>query len=210
MKKILFYIMLFSVSFSMSSQIKAVTENGDEVVLYNDKTWKFINESIDEVKEIPINDVLFKKDKKSTFLVKSNKISMGVLINPKKWSFKKNPINDEAEYQFQLKGGDLYGMMITEKIEIPVETIKNLALQNAREVAPDIKSVKEEYRTVNGKKILMMQMNGTMQGIKFTYYSYYYSNKNGVVQLVTYTSANLLDTYLEEIEKFLNGFVTID
>tara|TARA_R110001632_G_scaffold77967_3_gene175284 strand:- start:415 stop:1047 length:633 start_codon:yes stop_codon:yes gene_type:complete len=210
MKKIILSSILFALTFSVNSQIKAITENGDEVILYNDKTWKFINDSLDFAKEIIVNETLFKKGEKSTFLVKSNKIKMGVWINPKKWSFKKNPNSDDAEYEFEFRDGDLYGMIITEKIQIPVEAIKNIALENARGVAPDIQSIKEEYRTVNGKKVLMMQMSGTMQGIKFSYYSYYFSNDNGVVQLITYTSDNLLNSYLKDIEKFLNGFVTID
>jgi len=49
-----------------------------------------------------------------------------------------------------------------------------------------------------------------MQGIKLAYYSYYYSNPNGTVQYVTYTSQSLMGTYEQEIEGLLNGFVVLD
>jgi len=49
-------------------------------------------------------------------------------------------------------------MMIAEKMEIPLESLKEIVLDNAKEAAPDIKIVKEEYRTVNGIRVLMMQM----------------------------------------------------
>ena len=55
-----------------------------------------------------------------------------------------------------------------------------------------------------------MQMDGTIQGIKFTYYGYYFSSPNGTIQLLTYTSSNLLNEYKKEFEDFLNGFVTFD
>lgn len=71
----------------------------------------------------------------------------------------------------------------------------------------DLKIVKEEYRTVNGIKVLLFQMNGTTQGIKFSYYGYYYSNENGSVQFITYASQKLIQTYFEECETLLNGLV---
>ena len=49
-----------------------------------------------------------------------------------------------------------------------------------------------------------MQMDGTIQGIKFSYFGYYYSDKSGSTQLLVYTASNLADKYKIEIENFLN------
>ena len=108
------------------------------------------------------------------------------------------------------KGEDLYAMIITEKFEIPISTLKDVALENGRDVSPDLKIVKEEYRNVNGLDLLLMQMDGTIQGIKFSYYGYYYSNESGTVQFLTYTSQNLLAEYKSDIEDLLNGLLVID
>ena len=191
------------------SQINAVTETGDQVILYQDHTWKYVNDSIKQNTEININDKEFIKDKQLSFLVKSNKINIGIWINPKEWSFSKGENDDAAEFKFQKKGGDLYAMLISEKIQIPIETLKGIAYENAKNAAPDIKIIKEEYRTVNSIKVLMMQMSGTIQGIKFIYFGYYYSNTNGTIQFITYTSENLFKTYFDDIELFLNGLVEI-
>jgi len=189
------------------AQINAITETGDEVILYDDGTWKYLNDSIIENVVIPINEKEFLKDKKSTFLVKSKKINIGIWINPKSWSFTKGIENDAFEFKFQKKGDDLYAMLISEKMQIPIETLKGIAVENAKKVAPDIKVIKEEYRNVNGIQVLMMQMVGTIQGLRFTYYGYYYSNNNGIIQLLTYTSENLFPNYLNDIEEFLNGLI---
>ncbi|PWG05400.1 hypothetical protein [Polaribacter aquimarinus] len=204
-----YFLLLIICSFSLQSfsQIKAVTESGDEVVLYHDNTWKYLNDSINNNKNIITNNHKFETNKKSTFLVKSKTLKVGVYINPKKWSFEKNPDTEAAEYSFQMKNEDLYGMIITEKTQIPLLSLKDLAVENAKEVAPDIQIDKEEYRYVNGKKILMIQMSGTTQQIKFKYFSYYYSSDLGVVQLITYTSLNLFKDYEKRMEDFLNGFV---
>ena len=202
---IIFLILLSSTQ--LNAQINAITDTGDQVILNSDGTWKYIDQSVIENDAITENKTIFKKGKKASFLVKSKRTNVGVWINPKKWSFTKGKENEDSEFEFQLKGEDLYGMMIAEKMEIPLESLKEIVLDNAKEAAPDIKIVKEEYRTVNGIRVLMMQMNGTIQGIKFVYYGYYYSNSSGTVQLTTYTGQNLLNDYIEDIEFFLNGIV---
>ena len=117
--------------------------------------------------------------------------------------------NESAEYQFQLKGEDLYGMAIVERMEIPLVQLKDVAINNAINVAPDLKVTKTEYRFVNDLQVLHMQMEGTIQGMQFVYYGYYYSNAGGTVQLITYTSKNLFDTYKPVSEDFLNGLIVL-
>jgi hypothetical protein len=206
--RLTFIFLLTCASYLSVAQQYAVTETGKEVVLYDDGTWKYRGN--DTIKtEIPTNPKNFTKNSESTFLLKSNKINMGFWINPKKWSFKKATSNEAAEYELKMKEGDLYSMIITENIEIPLDALKSIAYNNSKELVPDLKLVKEEYRTVNGKKVLFMQMNGTIEGIKFSYYGYYYSNSTGTVQFITYTSQNLLDKYLPDCENLLNGLVEL-
>lgn len=210
MKKIgLLSACMFIVLLSFAQQ-KAVTETGSEVILYDDGTWEYLNNDEDLDSEIPTNKKNFTKDKDASFLVKSNKLNVGFWINPKEWSFKKADNNEEAEYEFQLKGKDLYAMVISEQVEIPLKNLKQIAVENGKAAAPDLRIVKEEYRTVNGIKVLFLQMNGTLQGIKFTYYGYYFSNENGTIQFITYTSQNLLSTYMDDCEKILNGLVEVN
>jgi hypothetical protein len=208
-KSILVLISLFFVNFVQAQQT-AVTETGEQVILFKDGTWKYQNEEKQTETEIPTNSIAFKKEAESTFLLKSNKVNVGFWLNPKMWTFKKGNEKDAAEYKLQLKAGDLYGMIISEKVEIPLETLKSIALNNGRKAAPDLKITKEEYRIVNGLKVLLLQMNGTMEGIKFSYYGYYFSNTNGTVQFVTYTSTNLIASYLPKIEVLLNGIVELN
>ncbi|TMI70027.1 MAG: hypothetical protein E6H09_17210 [Bacteroidetes bacterium] len=208
MKKNLFLLLSLLFAIASFSQKKAVTETGDEVILYEDGTWKYSNDSSRTKSEISVNPKPFKKSDNATFLLKSANTDAGIWIDSKKWSFKKAEINEAAEYQLQLKGKDLYAMIITEKIEVPLETLKAVALENARSAASDAEIVKQEYRTVNDKKILFLQINGTTQGIKFAYYGYYYSNENGTVQVITYTAQKLLNGFKADAEDLLNGFVT--
>ncbi len=208
MKKIMFIIIISIIFpiFCMAEQ-KAITDTGDEVILYDNGTWKFLNNDKHVSKTIPTNKSHFKKGGELTFLLKSPKNNIGLWINPEKWLFQKAVSNKEAEYELQLKGQDLYGMIITEKMVIPIESLVDLAVQNAKNAAPDIRVVQKEYRIVNGNKIIQMQMKGTLQGIKVVYFGYYNADKNGSTQILTYTSQGLFEGFRNEAVDFLNGFI---
>ena len=103
MKGITFLVFCLLIAGFSQAQQKAVTETGDEVILFDDGTWQYQDEETQKEKEIPTNPTEFKKDKKSTFLLKSNRFNVGIYLNPKVWSFKKASDNPDAEYQFQLK-----------------------------------------------------------------------------------------------------------
>lgn len=199
---------LFTLTQSLHAQIKAVTENGDEVLLNDNGTWSYTSGGIDEgeEKEPAMNNQTFTKPVSAAFLLKSEKLKVGFWLDSKKWQFKKSS-NGVAEFDLTRKGGDLYGMIISESVEIPLLSLKNIALENARAAAPDIKIVKEEYRMVNGLKVLHLQMDGTIQGIKFTYLGYYYSDESGTIQFLTYSSQKLMKEQRAECEALLNGLV---
>ncbi len=208
MKKIIVLIACITLLNPVFAQKIAVTETGEQVILYDNMTWKYQNEEKrDAAAEIPTNPKKFSKSKQATFLLKSNKLNVGFWLNPEKWKFEKATNNPQAEYELHLKEGDLYAMIISEKLEIPLETLKFAAFKNGKDAAPDLQITKEEYRTVNGLKVLLLQMDGTLQGVKFSYYGYYFSNKKGTVQFITYTSQNLLDDYKTMCEELLNGMV---
>ena len=206
----LLLILMLSTATIVSAQQRAVTELGEEVILFSDGTWRYANLEVEETKPIPTNPQTFEKDKSASFMLKSKKAKVGFWLDPKQWSFQQATDNPDAEYDLQLKGEDLFGMIITEKMEIPLESLKSIAFENGRAAAPDLEIVKEEYRNVNGIKVLCLQMNGTLQGIKFAYYGYYYSNEGGTVQFITFTSQQLLKSYEKDCEKLLNGLVRMD
>ena len=207
MKKLLIVLIILLPIVSFAGDQKAITDTGDEVILKEDGTWSYVNENVAEKMAIKLNPVEFKKNKTQAFSVKSKKNRAEIWIDPKKWSFKKAHDDDVVEYEFQMKGEDLYAMLVSEGVEIELDSLAGLAVENAREFAPDIKVVQKEYRNVNGNKVIYMQMEGTGQGIKFIYLGDYCSNASGSTQLVTYTGASLFERYKSEMEDFLNGLV---
>ena len=180
MKKLLVCILLISTT-GYSASLKGITETGDEVLLKDDGTWSYVSPNEVEKEIIELNSKKFTKLPRNSFAVKSKKNKSEIWIDAKRWSFEKSQ-NGATEYEFELKGEDVYAMMINESIEMELEFLARTALENAREVAPDTIIVHKEYRYVNGKKVIYLQMNGTMNGMKFTYLGYYYSNSSGITK----------------------------
>jgi hypothetical protein len=209
MKKLLLFILAFSSFGFIKAQQSAVTETGEEVILYDDGTWIYKHKDTILAEDIHLNPVKFTRDSNSTFLLKSTRINIGCYLDPKQWTFKRMDESEAAEYEINSINLGLYGMMITEKLDLPLESLANIALDNAHNAAPDVKVTAKEYRIVNGLKVMMMRMTGTIQDIRFSYYGYYYSTDKGATQFLVYSSEDLVDEHITEIEQLLNGLVKI-
>jgi hypothetical protein len=82
MKKNILLLLCLSSFVFVQAQQKAITEIGEEVILYENGTWKYQNqENVDEF-EIPTNPKNFTKNEDATFLLKSRKFDVGFLIDP--------------------------------------------------------------------------------------------------------------------------------
>ncbi len=196
--------------FPVLADQQAITDTGKTVILKDDGTWIYADGQTPEqanAKEIPTIAEPFSRSEKANFQVKSTRNNTAYWIDTSHWSFSKGESNESAEYQFRLKKQDLYAMAIAEGFSVPLLNLADIALENARKVAPDAVVTHREYRMVNGIKVLYMEMSGTTQGIKFTYMGYYYSNDKGSTQLITYTATHLADKLRPMATEFLNGLV---
>jgi hypothetical protein len=182
------------------SPVKAKTETGKEVLLFPNGTWSYV----EDTKEKPSATSTYKKSPTAKTLFKTQRGSFGIWFDEGKWKKTKTDEVDGKTY-FHLIAADGYAMVISEGLSIPIESLKNIALENFREAAPDAKIVFDEKRIVNGTEVLCLRMDGTTQGIPFSFFGYYFGGKEGTIQLVTYTGQNLMDKYKVEFTTFLNG-----
>lgn len=127
-----------------------------------------------------------------------------VSYDPAKW--KETKSTDPGRRNFSHSSGDGYASIISERIEIPVDKLRDIALSNARQAAPDVRIIEEQKRRVNSTDVLLLRMEGSTTGIKFTYLGYYYGGPIGTIQVITWTGQNIFKDYRTEFEEFLNGF----
>lgn len=211
MIKLLSLLLLFFAFNFSNAQVNAVTETGKRVTLYNDGTWKYSADSLTKnngADSIRLNSQSFTKTANQTFRIKSNITNAAIMINTDEWTVKPHRDNETyPEYRFGSKSGNSYVMLVTERTPINLTDMPAIALLNAQKAAVDAAITKQEYRMVNHKKVLYMELSGTIKSIKFKYMAYYYSNETGTTQLIGYTSVALLKQASGEISTFLNGFL---
>ncbi|MFA4815603.1 MAG: hypothetical protein WC653_05980, partial [Candidatus Gracilibacteria bacterium] len=120
-----------------------------------------------------------------------------------KWKMTAGASSGDAEYEFEHVDGDVYALIIAERIEVDAASLKEIALANAQSIADDATVVFEKGRTVNGIPMEVMKIDGTAYGVAFEYYGYYYSGPAGTIQFITYTSSNLTSTYEADLTELL-------
>lgn len=186
---------------SLLAQEKAVTESGKKILVFPDGTWKQDTEGAGkEASSAAPSSPAAAKVKASI-----NRGKSAILYDPKKWTPK--GAEDNGQTEFEHVAGDGFAMVFAERLELSFPALKNLALSNAKEAAPDAEITFEEMRKVNGKDVLVLRMKGTISEIAFVYYGYYYTGKEGTLQVLTYTTPNLFDELKSDFEEFLNGLM---
>ena len=199
--------LVFSVSFAGQ---KAVTDTGELVILNDDGTWTYENtaKSGQDLTKISTNKTQFRKPESSVFQLKSKATNLGLWINPKKWKFaEKGSLSPAAEFELKHDNLDIYGLVITETIEIKLENLADIAFENAQSAGENAKVVTKEYRVVNGTKVIYMETDALVSGIQATYLGYYYSDTKGSNQILVFTGTSMVKKYESEIFDMLNGFV---
>lgn len=205
------FLIILMIHGTASAQQVAVTEEGDSVVLFSDMTWIYLSDYIEEdyeEKEITFNENSFEKPASATAKITESDGAYTLWYDNKAWM--RHPaesINPDADFVLKFKNGDAYGMLIYEELTINIELIADLALRNANMLGGDMQLDYKEYRVLNNDTIICMKMDGEIQGVNITYFSYYLSNDKGTVQFHTFTGTSIFDKYREEMEELLNGIV---
>lgn len=204
MNRILF-VFMFSSIFGFG-QVNAITEDGYQIQIFDDGTWKYLDTTLNEKRFIKENDTLFKVSKQSRTSVKSKIVDVQIKLDTEDWIFIPSSEMEDSEFSFNNKFAELYAVMITENVQIPIENLRNIALINARDFVDNLKIIKEEYRKVNDTKVLYLSFEGEVEKMKLIYNNYYYSGEDGVVQFITYAEKDVAKAENQKIFDLLNGF----
>ena len=201
---LLLCLLYLNIPQTFSQEIKATTEDGRAVLLNPNGSWRYSEDRKASARE-DFDFPQFFKPESATVLLKGKRVKYGLWYDRSKWLLDQNIDNTSAEYELTHVEGDRYVVIIPERLQIPLETLGIAAIANAKKAAPDTRIPFEEKRIVNGKEILCLRMDATIQGIPVSYINYYYSGKAGAVQLMTYTGQNLVEEYQPDMMDLLNG-----
>lgn len=204
----------------INAQIKAVTENGDTIFVYNDGTWSFTEKEASPMdaqlsfldRELNIDTIqeTFKVAESATKEAKNKFDLFKIMYDEKKWDRippgKLN--NEEAEMAFISKEKDIYSLVIAEEAEIGQENILKIALgMMEKRTGGTVELLNVQQRTVNGTGILSGQFKVDISGMILTFDSYYYSSPKGTVQFTTWAGSSVWEKNQKVVKEFLNGLI---
>lgn len=189
----------------LHAQERATTANGRAVLLYPDGKWKYAPALVESDKHKGADAVERNRPASATEKLDLAKGKLALYYDPGKW--KPVPRNEPGRLSLLHNEGDGYSLILAERLEVSLDALRNIALQNALNAAPDARITSERRLKVNGVEVMELQIRGTIQSIPFVYLGYYYSGKEGSIQLLTYTASNLFDEYRDDFQELLDGFV---
>jgi hypothetical protein len=203
----------------VSSQIRAVTETGDTIFVYDNGTWSFeMEEQAPEASEFDFLDVQLLIDTLDTEQhfpasakkeVKNARNQFTVKYNGSVWSrIPPATLNEDAEFAFKVKNQEIWSVVISEETPIIVDNLFRIAKKTMEDnTRSSAKILKTEIRKVNGENIFRGVLNANFSGISFIFDTYYFSNDLGSVQFVTWTSETVWNKNQDLIIDMLNGFI---
>jgi hypothetical protein len=123
--------------------------------------------------------------------------------DPAKW--KPQPAEEPGTIQLVHASGDAYVNVIAKRLQIDAAHLPDVALGNAKSASPDVKIVSTSWHTVNGLRPLVLRLDGTINGIRSSFYSQVYSDEAGTVQLAGWTGTNLFEEYRRDFLELFAG-----
>ncbi len=195
-------VMLLAGTVSVAQSIEATTTDGRKVLLKADGTWQFVQNTDVSAGRAATS---FGKPGASAASLTLKGQRFVIWYDSSRWI--QQTSDDPSRFEFSHKDGDVYAVVIAERIPMRPELLRDMAIRNAQEASPDAKVIFDESRVVNGTELQCMKIQGTIEGINFIYYGYYYTGNAGTIQVLTFTSSNLFAEYEQQMLDFLNGTV---
>ena len=137
-------------------------------------------------------------------LLKINR-NVSLKYDPDRW--KQTAPHNDGEFVLLHSSGDGHALVIAEPIAVPLDSLEDVALENAQAVDPNAKVVFRDKRRVNGAVLYFLKIEANVDTVPMVYCGYFYAGENGTVQAVTYAAKTLLPEYEKKFMDFLNGFV---
>lgn len=201
-----FLITVLNINNNLIGQIKAITDTGDEVILHEDKTWRYKIEKTkidsNKIQKTPNNI-------NTTHLFKSDVGDYGVYINTNIVKTNKTKLNKDAEFSFSSINGKFWAIFMSENIGIPLKSVKEFKINTMKEKMDSFEILQEEEKNINGINIIHCRFKGTANNLNFIYCVYFASCDSSTSQLFAYCLENDFENNRNDIYKLLNGFVKI-
>lgn len=124
---------------------------------------------------------------------------------PMIWQVTEDGTKDGA-MMFQHRAGDTIAMAQALRVDIPKGGLRAYVLDQAKAIAPRIRVVSEQQKSVNGADVTVMHLEGTTtDGVNAVFYGYFFSGAGVYVQALTVTPVERFEQRKGDMTDFLEG-----
>lgn len=199
MKKTVLALIFVFVSAVVAAQtIRAITEDGRDVLLSPNGTWQFNTTPSSENKAPPASG------DRSTYQPAMQ--SANFTFDSSEWAIRPQDEKDErGKRSFQHKSLPIYGMVISDELQGTNKAMKNVIISNAQGAGKIIATLVDQVKSVNGKSVGTLRTVMESEGLRFVFDYLYFADNTGNIQVICYTGQSLFSKYQADCQKFLNG-----
>lgn len=212
MKRLLFLTMFFSMILSLKifTDEYAITDGGRKILIHDNGTWEYyVEKKIEKKEEVkPIEKIEYTKSENVKAEIKGSRKTYSIWYDNSKWTSAKAKSNgNNIEYEFLNMDNLVSAMTIYEKTKMPIDTLKELVLFNAKKDGVNVQLLESIYKEVNNNKLLYMKYSVIIDGYSHFFCGYIFSNEKGSYQFFAKAKAENYSDKKADIEELINGLV---
>lgn len=218
--RIIILIICLAISFSGFSQKKiidrAISTDGRRIILYDDNTFRYetapvpvtsgtnVSDTVEDLFNKPIGGK-YQTSPYNKKVWNSSRTHFSVWFNAKKW--KLNLLNKIPPEEVSFVFNETTCNVLTERTDVDLEEwIHKMKLfQKQRHPSMIIQS--EEWRTVNGLNVYLIEWQNNDNRANFQCYSCFAKGNDEILQMHIAAPAKHFSDYADEVRRILSGIV---
>ena len=107
--------------------------------------------------------------------------------------------------QFFNESEEIFITTIEERFQIPIEAMYEIVLKNAENAGAEVTEIRRGERNINGERMGFLEWRGVFNGFDMTYLGHFYSDAEGIVQVIGWTSSNIFEDRRGALERLASG-----
>ena len=182
--------------------------DGETVNLVADAVAAAADEAAGVLVDIPV----LKRLGDLTFISRGDEIDVievlggAAIIRYQNSSWEEQDFDDVDRRQFFNESDSFSVALIDEASQIPIDSMPDIAMMNAREVSADVIEIMRGERNINGNRFTFLEYSANIEEFDVTYLGLYYSDASGTLQIVGWSTSNIFGETRGKIERFASGF----
>ena len=108
-------------------------------------------------------------------------------------------------FQLTNSTGDLFVKVVTSRSQVSLDKIPDLELVSMQKADPKARIIDRRFEQVDGVRMGSFQVLATVSGVEFWYYTRYYSDANGTIEVIGHTASSLIQQAGPVLDQVLDG-----